>query len=762
VYKVAIRYRNETVARACLHSGLQLLLAAIHDRSFDTIALVESLKEIADEACLGPSTAAIVEAAEARGIPTHRLTDASLVQLGQGARQRRIWTAETDRTSAIAEWIASDKDLTKQLLHACGVPVPEGRRVRSAADAWAAAQDVGVPVVVKPLDANHGRGVFTDLSDRAEIERAFDAAFLEGSGVLVERFVQGNEHRLLVVGDRVVAAARGETAWVVGDGRSTVRELVVAQLDSDPRRGVGEGFPLNLIELHDAVVLLDMQRQGHSPDSVPANDERVMVQRNGNVAFDVTDDVHPTVAQQVVLAAQVVGLDIAGIDLVAGDISLPLKDQRGAVVEVNAGPGLLMHLKPASGTPRPVGEAIIDNLFPAEQNGRIPLVCVTGSNGKTVVTRLVGRMLGLAGFRVGLACSDGFKVAGRTIEAGEHSDAATARKVLLNPAVDAAVIEAGAPGILREGLGFDRCDVAVVTCIGQADHLGQHFVETPDDMYTVKRCPVDVVLPGGTAVLNAQDPLVAEMAPLSAGSVLFFAVDPDHPVIAAHRQQGKRTVTARNGAIVLGEGDAETPLVGLGEVAFTQRGKVAFQVQNALAAVGAAWSLGLPSEAIRAALVAFGDEPDEAPGRFTIFEHAGAIVVVDSARNCQALEALGLALDAFPTGRRAVVFAGGSTGRDADLHAQGRCLGDAFDRIVLCDDRSIMEPQAGSLRNLLHCGASSGSRRGEIVEIPDRCAAIEAALAEIKHGDIVVVQTDQADPGSTVNRVRVGIEARRT
>ena len=391
-------------------------MAAVHDRPYDIAATIVRLKERVDDACLGPSTAAIVNAAEERGIPAHRLTDASLVQLGQGVRQHRIWTAETDQTGAIGEWISCDKNLTKTLLQACGVPIPEGRLVSGAEDAWEAAQSIGVPVVVKPRDANHGRGVFTDLSGREEIENAYQVAVNEGSGVIVERFVRGNEHRLLVVGNRMVAAARGETAWVVGDGRSTVRQLVTDQLDSDPRRGANEDFPLNFIELDDPVVAADLARQGHTRQTVPAEGQRVMVQRNGNVAFDCTDEVHPDVAVAVVLAARIVGLDVAGIDVVTTDVSRPLEEQGGAIVEVNAGPGLLMHIRPASGRPRPVGEAIVDSLFAPGENGRIPLACVTGTNGKTVVARLLAHLLRHDGRRVGMACSDGFFVDRRAIQ----------------------------------------------------------------------------------------------------------------------------------------------------------------------------------------------------------------------------------------------------------------------------------------------------------------------------------------------------------
>ncbi|MBL8491774.1 MAG: ATP-grasp domain-containing protein, partial [Rhodocyclaceae bacterium] len=366
LYKVVVRSRQEEVTRAALHAARDLVMAAIEDSSYDVPAKVLELREMADRLYLGPSTECIVDAAIDRGMPWIRLNEGNLVQLGYGSRSRRIWTAETDSTSAIAEGIASDKDLTKRLLASCGVPIPEGREVEGPEDAWEAARDIGLPVVVKPTDANHGRGVFTDLNTREEIERAYYAAREEGSSVLVERFVPGNAHRLLVVGDRVVAATRGKTLSVVGDGRSTVKQLIEDQINCDPRCGIEEEFPLEpLILDQEPIARLELERQGLKADSVPQAGRDVLVKRQGDLAYDVTDEVHPRVAAAAVLAARVVGLDIAGIDLVAEDIAHPLESQAGAIVEVNAGPGLLMHLKPAEGSPRPVGRAIVDHLFPA-------------------------------------------------------------------------------------------------------------------------------------------------------------------------------------------------------------------------------------------------------------------------------------------------------------------------------------------------------------------------------------------------------------
>jgi cyanophycin synthetase len=603
LYKVVVRSRQDEVTRACLDAASQLIMAAIEDHPFDVAETVDRLRDIADTHCLGPSTACIVEAATERRIPSIRLTDGNLVQLGYGARSRRIWTAETDQTSAIAETIAGDKDLTKRLIASCGVPVPEGRIVVSPVDAWEAANDIGMPVVIKPSDGNHGRGVTSELTTREDIEAAYHLAARHGSEVIVERFVCGNEHRLLVVGGRVVAAARGETAWVTGDGRSTVAQLVDSQLNSDPRRGCTEDYPLNRIRIdEDAAIKLDLTRQGVASDSIPAEGRKILIQRNGNVAIDVTKQMHPSVAATVALAARVVGLDIAGIDLVAEDITRPLEEQGGAIVEVNAGPGLLMHLKPAEGTPQPVGRAIVDYLFPNDNSGRIPIVGITGSRGKTMVARLLAGLLQLSGKLTGLACSDGSFVGQRRVDKTDGANWQAAHRTLINRAVEVAVLETGARGIVAEGLAYDRCQVAVVTNIDPAAQVADHYIETPEQMINVLRTMVDVVLPDGVAVLNAADPSVAPLAPLCDGEVIFFGVDGANPVIVEHCAQGRRAVFIRDGGLVLRTGDTETPLPKLASIQAASGGAGSFLADNILAAAAAAWALGIAPDLIQAGI----------------------------------------------------------------------------------------------------------------------------------------------------------------
>ncbi|ASC63183.1 cyanophycin synthetase [Achromobacter denitrificans] len=758
VYKVVVRAWQEQVTRAALNEARDLVMAAIEDRPFDVPATISKLRSLIDRHCLGPSTACIVDAADDRDIPYIRLFEGNLVQFGYGSAQRRIWTAETDRTSAIAEGISRDKDLTKELLSTCGVPVPEGRLVDSEDDAWDAAEDIGLPVVVKPYDGNHGRGVFTNLTTREEVVSAYRVAVDEGSGVIVERFVLGNEHRLLVVGDRMVAAAAGEPAWVTGDGKSTITELIDSQINTDPRRGRTENHPLNPVRL-DSAARLEIARQGLTEDGVPAEGQRVLVQRSGNVAFDVTDRVHPSVAATVTLAARIVGLDIAGVDLVAEDISRPLEEQRGAIVEVNAGPGLLMHLKPADGTPRPVGRAIVDHLFPDGDAGRIPIVGVTGTNGKTVVARLVARLLHLSGKRTGLACSEGLYLDRRLVQKGDRADFDSGTRLLMNRNLDAAVIENDSGVILGQGLAYDRCQVGVVTNIDDADHLGDFDINETERMFNVFRTQVDVVLPTGAAVLNARDPRVVEMAELCDGAVIFFGIDPALPAIAEHLGKDGRAVFVRDGAIVLAQGAREESLAAVAAIPLTHGGRVAFQVENVLAAVGAAWALDIPVELIRAGIETFDIDQADAPWQFTLFERNGSTVVVDDVHNASALRPLIAAIDQFPSTLRAAVYSAGADRRDEDLIEQGRLLGDAFDRVVLYDDLTVRSKRpAGQARALLRQGLAQGSRVKDIQDEPDHGKAIESQLNGIAAGDFVLLQSDEAFSGPTIDLVRRWIQ----
>ena len=611
VYKVVIRTRDEAVGRAALESARDLVMAAINDTPYDIGATIAKLTDMVDRRCLGPSTACIVDAATERGIPHLRLNDGNLVQLGQGAAQRRIWTAETDRTSAIAEGISRDKDLTKQLLAAAGVPVPEGRTVESAEAAWDAAEDIGLPVVVKPSDGNHARGVSLNLKTREEVMQAFVAAEAEGSEVIVESFIPGQEHRLLVVGGKVAAATRGEIIRVGGDGKSTIAQLIETQVNTDPRRGEEETLPLETLRVDDPVLLLLLQRQSLTPQSVLPRGQSAVVQRTGNMAIDVTGQVHPDIAEQMALAARVVGLDIAGIDLVVEDIAKPLAPQGGAIVEVNAGPGLLMHLKPAVGRAQPVGEAIVEHLFPGHESGRVPIVGLIGDGQSALAPRLIAALLQLNGQQTALACRDGLFLGARQLQKTDARGMDAGERMLINRTVEAAVLETSARHILTEGLPYDRCQVGVVMAMPGASGLDDLYITDDDQLQNIVRTQVDVVLPQGAAVLNADDAEVLELANYSDGQVILYSLDADSPSVAAHRSRKGRAVLARGNDIVLATGGDETVLLSLSAPEFSSLASdlPADVRPHVLAAVAAAWALGVPTSLIRGGLLRFDAAP---------------------------------------------------------------------------------------------------------------------------------------------------------
>lgn len=604
LYKVIVRAWHETVTRQALTFARTLILNALGGQPLEVDRMVKALHDLRQRYCLGPSTACIVDAADDRDIPAIRLSSGNLLQLGYGVNQRRIWTAETDNTGAIAETISRDKDLTKSLLRACGVPVPVGREVSSPEDAWEAAMDLGLPVVVKPSDGNHGRGVFTNLSTREEIDRAYAVAIEEGSGVLVEQFIRGNEHRLLVVGGKLIAAARGQHATVTGNGVQSIRTLIDTQLNADPRRGHEEDQPLNYVRL-DSAVVLEIKRQGFEPDDIPPAGKEITIQRNGNVAFDCTEEVHPEVAAVACTAARIVGLDIAGIDLVAEDISRPLAEQQGAIVEVNAGPGLLMHLKPALGKARQVGRDIVGYTFPPGDMARVPVVGITGTHGKTLTGKLLFKLLSLHGLRTGMACSEGLFVDHRRLHAGNCADHANGRRVLLNREVQAAIIENGCKQILTEGLAYERCEVGIITNVDWTQDLADYEIQDETDLINIYRTQMDVVLPQGMAVLNADDTRVMALAQYCDGEVTLFGTQGHLPALLTHVANGGRAVFVDHGQLILSHGPVRRNLCTITSIPVTRQGTQSEHITSVLAAAAAAWSLGVTPELIEAGLIAF-------------------------------------------------------------------------------------------------------------------------------------------------------------
>jgi len=756
VYQVAVQYTEEAVGRLALTHAEELLQAAVQGTGFDLDAALHELRELDEDQRLGPSTGSIVDAAVAQGIPFSRLTDGSMVQLGWGSRQRRIQAAETDTTGVIAEDIAQDKNLTKKLLHAAGVPVPMGQPVSDLEQGWTVAQKIGFPVVVKPKDGNQGKGVTVNITERNAYVTAYAAAARYGT-VMVEKYLPGHDYRLLVVGKRLAAAARREPPLVVGDGVHTVRELVDL-VNADPRRGEGHATSLTRIRFDD-IAVARLHAQGLQPASVPEKGRRVVLRDNANLstggtATDVTDDVHPEVAARAVLAAEQIGLDICGVDVVCESVLRPLEEQSGGIVEVNAAPGLRMHLTPSFGKGRDIGRAVIEHMFPKGETGRIPVIAVTGTNGKTTTVRLTAHLLKAHGLRVGMTNTDGVYINGRQTDTGDCSGPRSARNVLLHPEVDAAVLETARGGMLREGLGFDRCKVAVVTNLGGGDHLGLNYITTLEDLTVLKRVIVLNVEPEGMAVLNAADPAVAAMAPHCPGDITFFALEVTQPVLAAHRAQGRRVVFVDNGAIVAQQGK-QIFRIPLSQVPLTLGGKIGFQTENVLAAVGAAWAVGTPWDAIAQGLATFISDVQGVPGRFNVFSYRGATLIADYGHNPDAVQALVQAVDNMPAQKRVVVISGAGDRRDEDIREQTRILGAAFDEVLLYQDACQRGRADGEVIALLQQGLQGASRTRHTESIQGEFNAIDTALARLSPGDLCLILIDQVEEALAHIRQRV-------
>jgi len=768
-YHVVYSYAEESVGLAAGRLAVRLVNHLVEpENGFDFTAEFEQLVRLAERAAFGPSTQAILDEASLRDIPWIRLNEQSLVQLGHGVHQKRIRATMTSQTSSLGVDIASDKKLTNQLLAGTGVPVPRADVVRSAEEAVAAATRIGFPVAIKPLDGNHGRGVMLNLADGPAVAAAYPTAREESrnGGVVVESFLVGNDYRCLVIGGVLRAVAQRVPAHVDGDGAHSLGKLVEIT-NADPRRGIGHEKVLTRIAINEESVSY-AREQGYEMDAVPPEGTRVFLKRTGNmstggISIDRTEEVHPENADIAELAARVVGLDIAGIDFICPDISQPVRETGGGIVEVNAAPGFRMHTHPTEGEAQYVAKPVIDMLFPPGTPSRIPIVSITGSNGKTTTARMVAHVMKGMGRKVGMTSTDGIFVDGRLIRRGDMSGPKSASTVLQNPNVDMAVFEVARGGILREGLGYDRNDVAVVLNV-TGDHLGLGGITSMRQLAAVKQVVVEAVPRDGTAVLNADDPLVAAMGRHCSGSVIYFSMDPDNEAIRRQASRGRRAVTlepGRNGdMIVLRQGRKSMPLVWTHLLPATFEGRARMNVANSLAAAGAAWAAGAHLHDIRQGLRTFTTSYFMAPGRLNMFELDGYRVIVDYAHNPPAVAALGEFVDrlaepspggrqALVTGQRIGVMATAGDRRDEDIVELGQIAARHFDTIVIREDTNTRGRARGETAALIERGVRAGMAAGA------RCAAVETVLDEIeatryaldlgRAGDLVVVCVDHAN-----------------
>ncbi len=762
-YNVIYGYNEEQVGIAAGKLAVRLVNHLVEaNPTFDFIAELESLVLLAERAAFGPSTQAILDEATRRDIPYIRLNDQSFVQLGQGKYQQRIRATMTSRTSALGVDIASDKKLTTSLLAAAGLPVPRSELVRSADEAVAAAARLGYPLVTKPLDGNHGRGVGLDLRNEQDIRDGFEKALRQTrSGVVViESFVTGNDYRVLVIDGHMVAVAQRMPAHVVGDGEHSVRALVETT-NKDPRRGIGHEKVLTRIKVDDAAEQL-VRRQGYSLDDVPPRDAIVKLAATGNMStggssIDRTweaDHDNIEIAEE---AARVVGLDVAGIDFLAPDIAQPVRETGGAIVEVNAAPGFRMHTHPTEGEPQYVAKAVIDLLFPAGTPARIPIIAVTGSNGKTTTARMIAHIVKGLGHKVGLTSTDGIYIDGRLVKQADASGPRSARMVLQNPRVDFAVFEVARGGILREGLGYSSNNVAVVLNV-TGDHLGLKEVNSLRQLAAIKRVIVEAVPRNGTAVLNADDDLVADMRNHCSGSVTLFSMRPDNELIERWVRRGRKAFVLQpdpkgGEMIVMREGRRSTQITSVHMVPATFEGRARMMIQNALAAAAAANAAGAHVHDIRQGLRSFHPSFHEAPGRLNLFELHGVKVIVDYAHNAHGLEAVGDFVErlAEPDGdepkicRRIAVIATPGDRRDEDMQDLGKVAARFFDDVIVREDANPRGRRRGEIAAQVMEGVKSGQpTRVEHAEIiVDEREAIDAALRRATAGDLVLLCVDK-------------------
>jgi len=772
-YNVIYGYGEERVGLEAGKLAVRLVNHLVEaDPAFDFLADLEALILLAERRAFGPSTQALVDEAVGRDIPFIRLNEQSLVQLGQGRYQRRIRATMTSNTPALAVDIASDKNLTNRLLAAAGLPVPRSEIVRSAEDAVSAAGRIGFPVVTKPLDGNHGRGVGLELRDEAAVRAAFDRAAGEsGRGlVVVESFVDGNDYRVLVVGGHMVAVAQRLPAHVTGDGGHTVRELVEIT-NQDPRRGIGHEKVLTRIKVDQAAEEL-VRKQGYGLEDVPPDGEMVKLAETGNmstggISIDRTWEAHEENVEIAEEAARVVGLDVAGIDFLTPDISQPVRETGGAIIEVNAAPGFRMHTHPTEGEAQYVAKPVVDLLFPPGEPSRIPIVAVTGSNGKTTTVRMISHIFTRMGRRVGMTTTDGIYIDERLVRKVDASGPKSAQKVLQNPRVDFAVFEVARGGILREGLGYGRNDVAVVLNV-TGDHLGLKEIDSLEALAEVKRVVVEAVPRTGAAVLNADDPLVAEMRRHCSGSVILFTMQESNPLVERWVRRGRKAVVLdrdeRGERIAIREGRRTLPIAHTQLLPATFEGRARMMVQNAMAAAAAAHAAGAHLHDIRQGLRTFTTSIFQAPGRLNLVEVNGMKVVIDYAHNAHGLEAVGEFVErvtsSAPTGPgatgaaswsanlRVAVIATPGDRRDEDMRALGRVAARYFDDIVIREDEGTRGRKRGETADLVMEGVQEamreGARAGSAEIVLDEREAVRRALDRSRPGDLVVVCVDHA------------------
>ncbi|HKY26904.1 MAG TPA: cyanophycin synthetase [Pyrinomonadaceae bacterium] len=749
IYTVVIEYRAEKATIYLLEKAVELVEAIVQEEPFSLSTVIEEAKHIAATTEVGPTTRSIIEAAERRGIPRWEGTG-SVAQLGYGKHLRYIQAAMTDRTSAIAVELAQDKEKTKNRLRENGIPVPEGQVVHSLKEANQAAKNMRTPVVVKPVDGHQGKGVSLEVSTEEEMEVAFEAARKFSSAVLVEEMFSGRNYRVLVIDGRMVAASERFPCHVVGDGVSSIQELISKE-NRNPLRGDGHEKPLTKIRV-DEEVTAHLKHAGMSLDTVPALNEQVVLSNRTNLSIgatarDVTDNVHPQIARMCERASRLIGLDISGVDVVVPDISQPLAT--GGIIELNASPGLRMHHYPSEGKSRDVGQAVVDALYPTETPSRIPIISITGTNGKTTVTRMVEHILSKTGLCVGMTTTDGIYIGGELVVEGDTTGPRSARVVLSDPAVDVAVLETARGGIMREGLGYDWSDIGVLTNIGD-DHIGQDGIKSTDDVLFVKSLVAERVKEGGSLILNADNEHLANLMQSARvkkipKKAIYFSLSPDNPVLRAHLQNGGTGYFATQTALIEARREAQRTIAELTTLPITMEGAAQFQVANLLAAVAASRAYGIAPEILFRGLVSFSSRANN-PGRANLYRLNGGVVMVDYGHNADAFDAICRMTSHWKSRRVTGIITIPGDRDDSVIRRAARVAAKGFHKLIVKEDHELRGRKVGDVANILCEAVREVSPAIECEIVLDEVSALRRAVNEMVQNELIVMFYEKLHP----------------